>query len=1265
MIRNILLSFCIACATMAFSQPTVIPAGNVSGTWTKAGSPYQINGNITIPDSAKLILQPGTIVLFMGQYSLTVSGSLQALGNKTDSVFFKAQNTVNGWNAIHISSIAANNDSSVFRYTRFEYSKTIWFIFGAALNITNSNKVVIDNCVFYKNETMAGGAIYASDCNFNINNTLFYSNNTAGVRTSNSSITYSNCRFFNNQSAGLIQFSDSRFANCLFCNNGTGGLTINDSRPLIMNCVFYNNTNYGIVLERSVLNLVNSVVWNHSLKGIQVRDFSSETNIQNCVYQNGKAGVEVPVSGNYVGEYQNNIVTNPLFVSPTAGIGTGYNALLANWYLQYKSPCINTGSNAYLDYSFPSADIFDKKRISHGIIDIGAAEFYNKLASLNTNITKDTIIIADSIYVTNNITIANQKKVTILPSTKVVFTDHFTLTNLGTMIVNGTKNSPVHFTVKDTTGNNNRYGNKGGWAGIIFRDPENDNDTNIFRYCVFEFAKDPESDGVFNMYDYSKTIIENSSFHSNSSLNSPILVSVNSLFFLNTDTFCNNRSNYCILMNSQYKSSRICNSLFEQNYAYYGTGLLELNETNPYLLYNTFRYNRAGDSALGNSSPIYLRKANANITGNKIYCNYGSKAGAIYSELSYPKMINNLIYNNSGYDAGAVIISGATALLLNNTIVNNHGYFAGGIRCDYLGKINSYNDLLWGNIKQTYINNLLLNSSSGLINLYNTCTNNNDSSIQYKGGAISENLTRSSVLSSNPAFINSTDSAGILKFPFNADWSLADTSAIINKGSVQDIAPAEIPAVDVNGNQRIWITNIDIGAIENMGTTPTISRQPLNIFKCQGDTITFKASTESTCLFQWQKNGVNIPNACDSILVIKNITDKDEANYNCKISNSHGTVFTNNALLSVKSEPKIISSLADKWIIPGNDYQLNGYATGSDPLKYTWLKDKDTLLNEVSPVLSFKKFSHTNDGTYRIHISNFCGSYTDSAKLKTTPRICLVTVDTASNYNLIAWDPVTTYPVTKYIIYREIEYNLFDSIGEVNTGDITVFSDKDVKPNVFAYRYKLTVISEGKESDIQLSEPHRTINLTTISNSLIWNAYEGFNFPVYEIYRSLDGHSFSLAASVPSGPYFNSWNDPVYQNTPGVIYLVSVNSPVVCDPAGLLKADTGPYAQSMSNLVEFKSSGLKSVSDLHSAVFPNPFCNSFTIHYLLTEQSTVSIDIINELGVEVYQITQIQQPVGIHDIKLNAADCNLSEGMHIIKIVANNQVSILRCTFQR
>ena len=59
---------------------TYITGGDVSGTWSSAGSPYYIQGEITIPNSETLTIEPGVNVVFLGHYKLTVQGRLLAVG---------------------------------------------------------------------------------------------------------------------------------------------------------------------------------------------------------------------------------------------------------------------------------------------------------------------------------------------------------------------------------------------------------------------------------------------------------------------------------------------------------------------------------------------------------------------------------------------------------------------------------------------------------------------------------------------------------------------------------------------------------------------------------------------------------------------------------------------------------------------------------------------------------------------------------------------------------------------------------------------------------------------------------------------------------------------------------------------------------------------------------------------------------------------------------------------------------------------------------
>jgi hypothetical protein len=69
----VLLALCFGCAPQA-AAATVILGGNVTGSWTPAGSPYDVQGDITVPNSGTLSIQPGTSVE-IEPFDATSSGS--------------------------------------------------------------------------------------------------------------------------------------------------------------------------------------------------------------------------------------------------------------------------------------------------------------------------------------------------------------------------------------------------------------------------------------------------------------------------------------------------------------------------------------------------------------------------------------------------------------------------------------------------------------------------------------------------------------------------------------------------------------------------------------------------------------------------------------------------------------------------------------------------------------------------------------------------------------------------------------------------------------------------------------------------------------------------------------------------------------------------------------------------------------------------------------------------------------------------------------
>ncbi|MBL0358630.1 MAG: right-handed parallel beta-helix repeat-containing protein [Chitinophagaceae bacterium] len=175
------LILCFFCSFSAFTQTTV-PAGAVSGTWTPAGSPYLIQGNITIPNGNVLTIQPGVTVSFQGNFKLQVSGRLQAVGNGTDSIRFTAANTATGWQGIRFDNVAAANDSSRIAFASIQHGLAR-LMNGAGIYINNSQKIAVYNSSISNCTAQAGygGGIYIASSNCVIrNNTISYNHSYSG-----------------------------------------------------------------------------------------------------------------------------------------------------------------------------------------------------------------------------------------------------------------------------------------------------------------------------------------------------------------------------------------------------------------------------------------------------------------------------------------------------------------------------------------------------------------------------------------------------------------------------------------------------------------------------------------------------------------------------------------------------------------------------------------------------------------------------------------------------------------------------------------------------------------------------------------------------------------------------------------------------------------------------------------------------------------------------------------------------------------------------
>lgn len=338
------------------SAQTHVPAGNVSGTWNIAGSPYIIDGEIQIISGAQLVIDPGVDVEFSGHYKFIIYGRLLAEGVLGNLVTFSAQTPATGWHGLRFIDTNTNGqDSSKIVYCDIQDGNATGIspdYRGGALYCSNSSDILVQNTTFSNNTALSnGGAVYLSESHV-VFEGVSISYNTAdgaggGIYLYSSNPTLMNMVIFDNTSTydggGIHCFNSSPAISWsqIYGNttqwNGAGISCYNYSSPDIRHTTFSNNLAYQngsalAVLYNSEAHLLNSIVWDNANNGIFIENGSTF----DATYSDIMNGTGQTYFGTGC------IDLDPLFQDAP---NNDYQISWANFPVQdsTKSPCINTG----------------------------------------------------------------------------------------------------------------------------------------------------------------------------------------------------------------------------------------------------------------------------------------------------------------------------------------------------------------------------------------------------------------------------------------------------------------------------------------------------------------------------------------------------------------------------------------------------------------------------------------------------------------------------------------------------------------------------------------------------------------------------------------------------------------------------------------------------------------------------------------------------------------------------------------------------------
>jgi parallel beta-helix repeat protein/putative cofactor-binding repeat protein/predicted outer membrane repeat protein len=334
--KVIMLFSIVILFTLYLSADTQISAGNVSGIWEFIGSPFYINGEITIPNNATLNIESGVEVIFTGFYKFNVQGQLLAIGSEENLIHFTINDTTGfsntnssagGWHAIRFENTPVVNDSSKIIYCKLEYGKAYGGgeNSGGAIFIKNYSKVLISNSIIKNNRALfinctggKGAGIYCENSHIRIVNNTFRDNYVYFGDGGGIYCDYSNPVITGNTIENNTAFLTASAGGGIFCTHSNPIITNNIINMNLASGTAANgagiycqyNSEFIVINDNTISN--NNLNGNSGYGGGIGMDHCENVTIYENILTGNKGGIHITYSNN-VGITQNNINDNISF----------------------------------------------------------------------------------------------------------------------------------------------------------------------------------------------------------------------------------------------------------------------------------------------------------------------------------------------------------------------------------------------------------------------------------------------------------------------------------------------------------------------------------------------------------------------------------------------------------------------------------------------------------------------------------------------------------------------------------------------------------------------------------------------------------------------------------------------------------------------------------------------------------------------------------------------------------------------------------------
>ena len=204
------------------------------------------------------------------------------------------------------------------------------------------------------------------------------------------------------------------------------------------------------------------------------------------------------------------------------------------------------------------------------------------------------------------------------------------------------------------------------------------------------------------------------------------------------------------------------------------------------------------------------------------------------------------------------------------------------------------------------------------------------------------------------------------------------------------------------GTSTAWLDQITV----TNASAPTITTHPTSRTVTIGSSTTFSSAVSGTepFAYQWQFNGLDLPNATNPTLTRSGIQTSNAGNYQLIITNIAGAATSSVAVLTVNgSLPILQTGPGSLTAAPGTAPSLNSAFVGSAPMDFQWQLNHADVPSATNLSLVLSNLQPHHAGLYRVMASNELGTAISAEAQVTLVPVAAWGLNTSRQTSVPAW----------------------------------------------------------------------------------------------------------------------------------------------------------------------------------------------------------------------------------------------------------------------